>query len=266
MKNLTKTIIVTLLALTVLTSLVSAEYISFCLGDGESIPITPTSFYSTSPDGRMICSQGFCTAHLNSGTGHVDICVLKVGDNLYNPPSLPGLCSGVCHTLHESVQPNLTLTVNWPFANGAVLSKTSFYLDIKTNLISGITLIDNVAGTQRRLCPNCKEYKRSAVFKEGFNDITIRAVKGDQILTNTISFFIDHKKPVISKTLPASNKFWQTALNLRVGTVWSSTLNATTGMPALTASSITPAKPAESIIFSAIPSYPSAIAWRTILA
>ena len=103
--------------------------------------------------------------------------------------------------------PELALTTNWPFADGGVYTKRTFFMDVTTNLISRITLTDNILGTQRILCPNCNSYKRSTTFKEGFNDVTIRAVKGFSIEEQRITFFVDSKKPVISKTLPLANKY-----------------------------------------------------------
>lgn len=104
-------------------------------------------------------------------------------------------------------EPDLILTANWPFADGGVYTKQVFFLDITTNQIASITLTDNIAGTQRSLCPNCNSYKKSTTFKEGFNDITIRAVKGFKIQQSRITFLIDSKKPLITKTLPLTNKY-----------------------------------------------------------
>jgi len=115
-------------------------------------------------------------------------------------------CGSACQQ-DPSVQSNLTLTTKWPFADGGTYTKQNFYIDVTTNQIASITFIDNVAGTQKSLCPSCKSYRKSTTFKEGFNDITIRAVVGNQIIEKRITFFIDNKKPVISKTLPLPNKY-----------------------------------------------------------
>ena len=203
-----KIVLIFLLAGFVLISMVSAlEYVHLCLGNGESISITPSTYSSHSTDYRLVCESGKCTAHLNSGSGFVDICVPKVSDKLYYPPTLPGKCSGGCQSTSAGEIKNLTLTTKWPFANGGSYTKQNFYVDVETNQIASITFIDNVAGTQRSLCPNCKSYRKSTTFKEGFNDITIRAVLGNQILEKRITFFIDNKKPVISKMLPLPNKY-----------------------------------------------------------
>lgn len=115
-------------------------------------------------------------------------------------------CGKQCDFSSDS-EPNLSLNVNWPFADNGVYTKQSFFLDITTSKIASISLIDNIAGTQKSLCPNCREYKRTYTFKEGFNDITIRAMKGLEFKESSMEFFIDSKKPVISKTMPLPNKY-----------------------------------------------------------
>ncbi|MBU3913175.1 MAG: hypothetical protein KKE50_03715 [Nanoarchaeota archaeon] len=200
---------VSVIILILLIGNVSAEYVRICLTNGQSISITPSTHSSRSPDGRLICGSGKCTANLRSGKGFVDICVQKVGDNLYYPPSLPSKCSGGCTLLGDNggEVPSLTLSALWPFSNGGVFTRTSFFLDITTNRIASIKLIDNVAGTTRVLCPNCNSYKRSYTFKQGLNDFTVLAVDGLNVQEKRVTFFIDNKVPRISKTAPSSNSF-----------------------------------------------------------
>jgi len=188
-------------------SAVESGYVYLCLGDGESISITPSTYSSHSVDYRMVCGNGKCTAHLNSGSGYVGICVQQFSEGLYYPPALPSKCSGGCQSTSPGTVKNLTLTTVWPFENGGSYTKQNFLLDVSTNQIASIDFIDNVAGTQRTLCPNCNSYKRSTTFRDGFNNVTIRAVVGDHIREKTVSFFIDNRKPVISKTFPLPNKY-----------------------------------------------------------
>ncbi len=219
-----------------LISVVSAlEYVNMCLGDNQGITINSPDYSSTSPDGRMICGSGRCTAHLKSGSGYVSICVQKMSDNLYSPPTLPSRCSGGCSFIGGgSAQANLTMDVTLPFSNGGVYNKQSFNLIITTNKIASIALIDNVAVKEKNLCPNCKSYKRSQYVKEGFNDFTLRAVIGDQIVEKHITFTIDSKKPVISKVLPLANSFASgdfsilySEMNLKKVTLYYGILNQT---------------------------------------
>ena len=64
----------------------------------------------------------------------------------------------------------------------------------------------------KKLCRNCDEYgffrKRTKSFKDGENNISIRAI--DEFgfsKKEDFSFFIDSKKPRISRTYPSRNKF-----------------------------------------------------------
>jgi hypothetical protein len=184
---------------------IAVEYVHICLLDGESIPITK-GYSSNSGRGMLICGDGKCTAHLRSGSGWVDICVQNLGA-IYSPPGLLSNCEGGCTFLNTINPEPLELEVGLPFSNEGVYTKQSFYLNISTNKIANIDLIDSIAGSQVNLCPNCRYYNRPRTFKAGFNDITIRAVKGNEIVEKTITFIIDNKKPIISKTLPLSGKF-----------------------------------------------------------
>ncbi|MEI6058723.1 MAG: hypothetical protein WCP89_03040 [archaeon] len=227
------------LMLASLVSVVSAAasypYVSMCLGNDQSININSATYTSTSPDGRMICGAGKCTAHLKSGSGYVILCVQKISDVLYTTPTVPSRCSGGCNWIGGTTgSVNMTLTVTLPFANGGVYNKQSFNLDITTNKIASITLTNNVAVTEKNLCPNCKAYKRAEYVKEGFNDITIRAVNGFEIVEKHITFIIDSKKPVISKVLPLANSFASgdfsivyTEMNLKNVTLYYGILNQT---------------------------------------
>jgi hypothetical protein len=201
-------ILTAVLALSFSFSFVSAanesrDYHRFCLGDNEWIPII--SGY-TSYSERLACTNGRCTCNLKSGTGFCDICVYKIGE-VYSPPGLGSHCDFACgHSSGGTVDaPNLTLSVLSP-SNGT-FSKSSFYINVETNRIASITLRDNIKGTEKTLCPNCKVYNRPGSFKYGWNNITIRAVVGAEVLEKKINFLIDNKKPRISKTTPISNKF-----------------------------------------------------------
>jgi len=122
--------------------------------------------------------------------------------------------SSLCNSGGSQQNTPLTLEANFPFQDGGFFTKQSFFMDIITNKISKIDLIDNVNRKQINLCPNCNEYKKSITFKEGFNNITIRAVKGLEIKEKTISFFIDNKKPRIIKTYPLNKKYANGEFNI----------------------------------------------------
>ena len=185
-----------LLALVMLNIVYADKYCFLKLGDKESIHSSVNSISK-----HLICAAGKCTCNLISGEGFCRVCTNSSG--WYASYTK---CEDLCPEINPSEQ-SLTLTTNWPFSDKGVYTKQNFIIDISTNKIASIYLIDNIAGTQKTLCPNCKEYRKSMTFKQGFNDITIRAVNGNEVVEKTITFIIDNKKPIISKTLPLSGKF-----------------------------------------------------------
>lgn len=202
MKN--KTIILIfgmIMLLGVINSIFAADGYCFVrLGNGQSIPSEITS--STK---HMTCDGTKCMVHgLLSDSSFLQVCTDSRG-YYASYTNCGSICANNGHT--NSTFTNLTLVANFPFANGGVFTKQTFFMDILTNKISFISLIDNIAGTQRTLCPNCVSYNKVMSFKQGFNDVTIRAVKGDEIMEKRVTFFIDNLKPRITKTMPLQNKF-----------------------------------------------------------
>ena len=184
MKQTIKILSLVLLLVSALALVAAAD--SFCfykMGSGQKFHITQTEYYT--------CAHTTCTQCVNSS--------MWVASWIK--------CKNACTTIGTGSDPNLTLSTIFPVANNGVYSKQSFTLNINTNVIASISIIDNIAGTEKNLCPNCKTYMRPAYFHEGLNDITIRAVKGAQIKENRIIFSIDSKKPYITKVFPLTNKY-----------------------------------------------------------
>ncbi len=187
-------------------ALVSADD-GYCLKkvyNGGTIPAYPG--FTTKTE-HLDCRNGLCTVYgYYNPTGHLVLCIDP--DGYYYSNSLSRKCDEYCGGDGGPIDAGpLTLAVNFPFPDGGTFTKTNFFMDIYTNKIARIELLDNVAGTQKLLCPNCMVYKRSATFKQGFSNITIRAIVGSEIKESSITFFIDNKKPRIVKTLPMQNKF-----------------------------------------------------------
>lgn len=186
-------------------NLVCAEdgYCFVRLSNGQSVPAEVVSQTS-----HMICDGTRCSVFgFSSDSSFLQVCTDSRGYYAAYTNCDGGICSGGGGGGGGGQVQNLTLRVVFPFANGGVFTKQTFFMDITTNKVSKISLIDNVAGTERTLCPNCVSYQKSVNFKQGFNDITIRAMRGDEIIEKSITFFIDNLKPRISKTLPVQNKF-----------------------------------------------------------
>lgn len=162
-------------------------YCYLTLTNGQSVPVSPTFNYN--------CDHTQCQVCVNASDWYAPF----------------NYCERLCddngnHSGGGEVSP-LTLYANFPFTNGSIFKKQSFPLDIGTNYICSITLVDVEHQNQINLCPNCNNVKRSVNFPEGPNEIIIRAVKGVEVLEKRISFFIDNKKPRIIKTTPLPNKF-----------------------------------------------------------
>ena len=207
MDNINKIIVGGFLGMILVVSLMGFVLAdSFCkvqLGDHQWISVWP-GFKSTSADGRFICDSGKCTCHLKSGTGYCTVCTNSSGWYASDTKCKGGLCSANPNNTQEDP---LSLTVHFPFSNGGVYTKQSFFMDIVTNKIASIDFIDNVADSSVNLCPNCNTYQKSRTFNQGFNNVTIRAHKGLEFREMTISFFIDNRLPRISKTAPEAKKF-----------------------------------------------------------
>jgi hypothetical protein len=166
----------------------AGNYCFLKLGKGEKAQITTSSYFT--------CSHTIC-----------QICASKT--NLwyasYNKCEAVG--TDVCSGSGNTTETPMTLSVVYPFSDGAILTKQNFNMNIHTNKIASIKLIDNILGTQKTLCPNCMAYTQSVNFNQGFNNITVIAVKGTSILKSSITFFIDNKKPSIKKTAPTGNSY-----------------------------------------------------------
>lgn len=190
------------LALTLVSFVAADDYCLLSMTKGQKIHVTSTSYYTcTHTTCSQICVynngqwQSWYAAYSNCQGNGIKVCSFNgIGGN--------------------SVPDNFTMTASFPFSDGAVLTKQTFNLNIHTNKIASIVLIDNNNHAQTSLCPNCNSYTRPYTFKQGFNNITIRAVYGNNILYRTISFFIDNQKPSVTGTNPVSNKYTSGVFNV----------------------------------------------------
>jgi hypothetical protein len=146
----------------------------------------------------------------------------------YIPPS--NLNQG-SHEVYVYVEDNAgrNNSLNWTFE---INDSTPFYFDINSPsepIYNSKKILINISSLQRfqkieyinwndkkprwkRLCKNCNDYgalkKRKKNFNEGENNISIRAEdKFGQVVEKNINFFIDSKKPKISRVLPRRNSF-----------------------------------------------------------
>jgi hypothetical protein len=172
-----------------LTSVLAEDFCFLKMGFGQKILITSNDYYKCEHTTCQVCSTNTNPHMYASWTK----CRLACDDSFSDPNN-------------PANQP-LSLTANFPFADGGVFTKQNFFLDISTNKIASISLQDNIKGTIINLCPNCATIGKSMTFRQGLNDITIRASKGTDFKEKRITFFIDNQKPQITKTTPVQKKF-----------------------------------------------------------
>ncbi len=160
-------------------------YKLYCLNYGQSLPDENNPRYTCF---HTICQV--CTTNLNNPT-HPSNC-----NNIGNCQPFGG--GGTV-----DVEPPL-ITINSPIEGGIYDSRKVLF-DLEANEPTTFKYTDNIKGRGRikNMARNVFQYFRKLSFKDGLNDITIF---GNDRLGNTaektITFFVDSKKPRISKTFP----------------------------------------------------------------
>ena len=163
----------------------SVSYVSayerVCLGYGDPYP-----------DGR-VCYH--------------DLCITCQTDE--GGPAHPGNCNdlpGAC-TIGGEGSVDVTppeITVNSP-VEGGVYSGRRVLFDIDSNEPASFYYIDNINGRGRwsRVAANTDDILKSISFKDGLNDITIKAIDvHNNEAFSSMQFYVDSKKPKIKGTLP----------------------------------------------------------------
>jgi len=163
-------------------------YRKICLRNGEKYPGT-----------NKIC-------HLSSGEGYCGpVCVADDLSYTTNPNRCLSI-EGPCEYLNEQAQDQLTLSVG--INDFSSFSIKSLSLNIQTNKKAKIEYKDNnVPEKWIVLCSYCDFHNKKRSFKEGLNNITIRASRNGQVVEKTVVFFVDSKKPRITKLLPTNNAY-----------------------------------------------------------
>lgn len=191
MKNKTTLMIVTSIIIISLIIQISA-YQLLCLTDGDSVP--------SKQNPRYTCDH--------------DLCQVCVTNNLY--PTHPNYCEGIqnCNPFSGSTGELDTsapiITITSP-VEGFIYNKRSVLFDIKTNEKASIYYIDNINGRGRssRLASLIEEFYKGISFKDGLNNISIRAIDSNgNIAEITKVFYVDSTKPKISKTEPKKGFYY----------------------------------------------------------
>lgn len=172
------------------SSVIAIEYKLLCLKQGEVLKYSlcnPNLDDSTC--GGTTCQR--CVKVLDNGAP-------CPGGNTCNHLGLK--CSSLVNATLDKNAPTINVTAP---LNGGNYSSKSILINIALNEESRISYIDNSKGREIRLCSSCKSYIRKKTFKEGWNNITFKAVdKNTNEATENVRFLIDTKKPWIKKILP----------------------------------------------------------------
>jgi hypothetical protein len=171
-----------------LISYVSA-YKMLCLKYGEAVPSKENPRY----------------------TCHSDMCPVCVTDN--NFPTHPGFCYNGGNGVGGNCEPGgggpgdlkpPILTINSPVDNQIYNTKQVVF-DLTTDEPASILYTDNIngRGVWKKIASGVTAYKRGVSFKDGLNDITIRAAdKNGNSIDIIRKFTVDSTKPKIKKTFP----------------------------------------------------------------
>ncbi len=185
---------IVLILIVSLIGIASAEF-WYCANDGERInycnPKIPDRTCESSLGCKYCMSDSSTSTCFNSGNW------MKCNANAPNcefnnggPDSTP-----------------LNFSIDDP-DNNAIYNTRAIMFNLRSNKDASYYWIDNINGRGRwnRLGSRLKLFSKKVSFKDGLNDITIKAVasNGEEILFAR-SFYVDSKKPQIKKTWPTKD-------------------------------------------------------------
>lgn len=179
----------------IFSSFASAEFWA-CFSKGQHIdfcnPKVPDR--TAGSDNYILCMSNFNQSGSCYNQGNWMVCNSQ-------SPSCTGNSS---HGGIDQLAPNFTF---YSPIHNKVYKETGMRLDLKVNERADIYFIDYLSGKTKynQICRGCLSYNRTRGFKEGWNNITFKAVDaiGNTAYKN-ISFLIDSKKPRISKSTPSA--------------------------------------------------------------
>jgi len=165
-------------------------YKLYCLSYGDSLPDPENPRYTCFSDTCQVCTTDSNNPTLPSRCNGITVC-----------QGLDGTEGGGGGTI-DAEPPEIT--VNSPI-EGEVYANRKVVVDIESTEPTSFRYTDNINGRGRikNMARNVFSYSRALSFKDGLNDITIFANDRFGNPTETrVTFFVDSKKPRISKTLP----------------------------------------------------------------
>lgn len=153
---------------------------------------------------------GRYSSSFNNGVCQKSCCILCTSKSPIKDcfgGSAKPMCSCSQGTSTDTTVPELL--VNSPL-NDNIYNKRAVDFNLVSNERVKIEYIDNQDTRKgyRLLCKGCTSFNRKLNFKEGINDITIKATdSGGNIKESLIKFRIDSKAPQISKTEPKNGAY-----------------------------------------------------------
>ncbi len=144
--------------------------------------------------------NGICTA---------SCCILCVSRSISNCSggSAKPMCSCSQGASADSTPPELI--VSSPLQN-SIYQKRAVDFNLSSSEVVKMQYLDNNAPQKgyKQLCSKCTAFNRKVSFSEGLNDVTIRATDNAQNTNEKrVIFFVDSKKPRISKAEPKNGKY-----------------------------------------------------------
>ncbi len=191
--------IVICLAITLLVINLTGAHLLACFSEGEVYKFCNNqtnynrcgNYYSCTSDGEQICMSSY---------NETRDCYNQGSPNVCNDLGLK--CSTAGNTTHDSEPPIITLIKP---VNNHIYNKRTVLFSVNLNEKSDLYYLDliNDRGRWTRVCQDCSTYSKERSFKEGWNNLTIKAedLAGNPAFKN-VSFFVDSKKPQIHKTEP----------------------------------------------------------------
>lgn len=187
MKNKQLTICILLILIILISVSNVSAYKKLCLSHGQKIP--------SAQNPRYVCEH--------------DLCIVCVTDNNY--PTHDGYCKDLknCNQFDSNSSGGFdteppVLTINSPI-NDKTYNLRSVLFDLKSNEPATFYYTDNIngRGSFSRLIANMLIYAKNVNFKDGFNNITIKAIDSKGNAVEIVRYFyVDSTKPKISKTEP----------------------------------------------------------------
>ncbi len=193
-KNILILIMFTLSIILFSTNVKADSYQLYCLDRGEVLDL-----------------PRLCNPAMEPRSGPINIC-MHILDNGKICPASINSCNNLglgCSDNGSNTTIDITppiLFISSPIL-GEVYSERSVLFDVNPNEKSTMAYIDNSeeGSGWKQICSKCTLYSQKRTFKEGFNNITLRAVDtSGNTAYYDLYFYVDSSKPKMGNSLPKS--------------------------------------------------------------